>query len=167
MCHHSALDAGVKLRPTEEELKQIGPDFAARWKEHFVDSPDKPVMWMGPVSMSVILFGCRCLFTDVSSLIIWSPCIRNVTKIGLLVTGPSPPIPNTSPWDTSYSTPPHSDMSISHRVKMYTLIMTLILATSRRKSLCYSTPIDLMLFLLIYSSGTMPYTDTGFYLCFL
>ena len=47
----SALDAGVKLRPTEEELKAIGPAFKQKWEEYYVGVPDKPVMWIGPVSM--------------------------------------------------------------------------------------------------------------------
>ncbi|KDQ62486.1 alcohol oxidase [Jaapia argillacea MUCL 33604] len=53
MMASNALDAGIKLRPSPEELKQIGPDFEPRWKEYFENAPDKPVMWMGPVSMFV------------------------------------------------------------------------------------------------------------------
>ncbi|KIP06402.1 hypothetical protein PHLGIDRAFT_72751 [Phlebiopsis gigantea 11061_1 CR5-6] len=49
----NALDAGVKLRPNEEELKAIGPDFRQKWEEYYVGVPDKPVMWIGPVSMFV------------------------------------------------------------------------------------------------------------------
>lgn len=47
----SALDAGVKLRPTDEERKAIGPAFDKKWQEYYVNAPDKPVMWFGPVSM--------------------------------------------------------------------------------------------------------------------
>jgi len=49
----NALDAGIKIRPTTEELKAIGPNFQQRWETFFKDAPDKPVMWMGPVSMLV------------------------------------------------------------------------------------------------------------------
>jgi len=48
---HSALDAGVKIRPSAEELEAIGPDFAARWQEYFAAAPDKPAMWLGPISV--------------------------------------------------------------------------------------------------------------------
>ncbi|EMD35142.1 hypothetical protein CERSUDRAFT_139982 [Gelatoporia subvermispora B] len=47
----NALDAGVKIRPSPAELAVIGPDFAARWKEYFADAPDKPIMWLGPISV--------------------------------------------------------------------------------------------------------------------
>ena len=49
----SALDAGVKLRPTEQERKDIGSAFEKKWEEYYVNAPDKPVMWIGPVSMYV------------------------------------------------------------------------------------------------------------------
>ncbi|TFK52445.1 hypothetical protein OE88DRAFT_1657716 [Heliocybe sulcata] len=49
---HNAIDSGIKLRPTPEELKEIGPDFEERWKEYFENAPDKPVLWIGAVSMS-------------------------------------------------------------------------------------------------------------------
>lgn len=41
----------MKLRPTEEELKTIGPDFTARWKEYFVNAPDKPILYIGPLAV--------------------------------------------------------------------------------------------------------------------
>ncbi|KAL4253749.1 GMC oxidoreductase family protein [Abortiporus biennis] len=50
---HNALDAGVKIRPSEEELKAIGPEFTERWKSYFENAPDKPAMWIGAVSMLV------------------------------------------------------------------------------------------------------------------
>ncbi|KAH8079784.1 alcohol oxidase-like protein [Cristinia sonorae] len=49
----NGIDAGLKLRPTEQELKEIGPDFEARWKEFYADAPDKPVLWFGPLAMFV------------------------------------------------------------------------------------------------------------------
>ncbi|KAH8826569.1 GMC oxidoreductase-domain-containing protein [Flagelloscypha sp. PMI_526] len=49
---HNGIDAGVKLRPTAQELAQM-PAFSTRWKEYFQNAPDKPVLWMGPLSMHV------------------------------------------------------------------------------------------------------------------
>lgn len=44
----NGIDAGVKIRPTESELKQIAswptPHFTEGWKSYFKDKPDKPVM---------------------------------------------------------------------------------------------------------------------------
>ena len=42
----SGLDACIKLRPNEKELKELGPEFSQRWKDYFADKPDKPVMWV-------------------------------------------------------------------------------------------------------------------------
>ncbi|CCM05911.1 uncharacterized protein FIBRA_08149 [Fibroporia radiculosa] len=44
---HNGIDGGVKLRPLEEELDQLGPEFEQRWTEYFANAPDKPVMWLG------------------------------------------------------------------------------------------------------------------------
>ncbi|KAJ8517833.1 hypothetical protein ONZ45_g5014 [Pleurotus djamor] len=41
----NAIDAGFKIRPTEEELKEMGPEFNKLWNEYFKDKPDKPVMF--------------------------------------------------------------------------------------------------------------------------
>jgi alcohol oxidase len=44
----NGIDAGVKIRPTEEELKQMDswpcPEFRSGWDSYFKDKPDKPVM---------------------------------------------------------------------------------------------------------------------------
>ncbi|KAH7926098.1 alcohol oxidase [Leucogyrophana mollusca] len=47
---HNGIDAGVKLRPTAEELEELGPEFQNRWQTHFANAPDKPVIWLGPVA---------------------------------------------------------------------------------------------------------------------
>ncbi|KAJ6624000.1 GMC oxidoreductase-domain-containing protein [Mycena sp. CBHHK59/15] len=47
---HNGLDAGAKLRPTADELKELGPAFENRWKTYFEKAHDKPVIWVGPVS---------------------------------------------------------------------------------------------------------------------
>ncbi|EJD00303.1 alcohol oxidase [Fomitiporia mediterranea MF3/22] len=38
-------DAGFKIRPTEEELKEMGTEFNERWNQYFKDKPDKPIMY--------------------------------------------------------------------------------------------------------------------------
>ncbi len=45
MC--SGVDAGIKMRPDLEELKELGPEFKSTWREFFVPSPDKPVVALG------------------------------------------------------------------------------------------------------------------------
>ncbi|KAL8292873.1 hypothetical protein RQP46_000567 [Phenoliferia psychrophenolica] len=46
----NAIDAGFKLRPTEEELAEMGPEFNAFFEKYFRDKPDKPVMFGSIVS---------------------------------------------------------------------------------------------------------------------
>ncbi|TRM68313.1 GMC oxidoreductase-domain-containing protein [Schizophyllum amplum] len=46
----NAIDAGFKIRPTEEELKTMGPEFNELWDKYFKDKPDKPVMFGSIVS---------------------------------------------------------------------------------------------------------------------
>jgi alcohol oxidase len=46
----NSIDAGFKIRPTEEELKEMGPEFNALWDKYFKDKPDKPVMFGSIVS---------------------------------------------------------------------------------------------------------------------
>lgn len=41
----NAIDAGFKIRPTEAELKEMGPEFNELWDKYFKDKPDKPVMF--------------------------------------------------------------------------------------------------------------------------
>ncbi|EIM87866.1 alcohol oxidase-like protein [Stereum hirsutum FP-91666 SS1] len=50
---HNGIDGGVKMRPSPSELEAFGPEFKRRWDTEFVDKPDKPVLWMGIVSMLV------------------------------------------------------------------------------------------------------------------
>ncbi|KAK0204800.1 GMC oxidoreductase-domain-containing protein [Desarmillaria ectypa] len=51
----NGLDAGAKLRPSEKDLKILGPTFNNRWNDFFVNAPDKPVAWVGPLSAYVLL----------------------------------------------------------------------------------------------------------------
>ncbi|TCD71566.1 hypothetical protein EIP91_007313 [Steccherinum ochraceum] len=49
----NGLDAGIKLRPSETELKEIGPAFASRWSDFYVPAPDKPAIFFGPLAVLV------------------------------------------------------------------------------------------------------------------
>ncbi|KAJ4481989.1 hypothetical protein J3R30DRAFT_3851336 [Lentinula aciculospora] len=40
----NSVDAGIKLRPTPDDLKELGPPFKQLWNDYFVSAPDKPVM---------------------------------------------------------------------------------------------------------------------------
>ncbi|KXN88650.1 Alcohol oxidase [Leucoagaricus sp. SymC.cos] len=42
----NGVDAAIKLRPREDELHELGPEFQLRWKEFFANKPDKPIVWM-------------------------------------------------------------------------------------------------------------------------
>lgn len=46
----NAIDAGFKIRPTEAELKEMGPEFNELWDRYFKNKPDKPVMFGSIVS---------------------------------------------------------------------------------------------------------------------
>ncbi|KAF5376477.1 hypothetical protein D9615_008621 [Tricholomella constricta] len=46
----NAIDAGFKIRPNAQELKEMGPEFNALWDKYFKDKPDKPVMFGSIVS---------------------------------------------------------------------------------------------------------------------
>ncbi|OBZ65421.1 Alcohol oxidase 1 [Grifola frondosa] len=41
----NSIDAGFKIRPTEAELKEMGPEFNELWNRYFKDKPDKPVIF--------------------------------------------------------------------------------------------------------------------------
>jgi choline dehydrogenase-like flavoprotein len=38
------VDAGMKLRPSDEQAKAFGPEFEEWWKADFADKPDKPIV---------------------------------------------------------------------------------------------------------------------------
>ena len=50
----SGLDAGIKLRPREDELHELGPDFESRWKDYFANKPDKPIVFIMGLSRYVL-----------------------------------------------------------------------------------------------------------------
>ncbi|KIM40626.1 GMC oxidoreductase [Hebeloma cylindrosporum] len=41
---HNAIDCGIKMRPSAEELAAMSPEFDQRWNSYFANAPDKPVM---------------------------------------------------------------------------------------------------------------------------
>lgn len=50
----NGIDAGVKVRPTEQELKHMDswpfPEFGSGWNSYFKNKPDKPVMHYSVIS---------------------------------------------------------------------------------------------------------------------
>ncbi|KAL4253793.1 GMC oxidoreductase family protein [Abortiporus biennis] len=51
MLANNGLNAGIKMRPSEEELKAIGPIFQKRWQKHYATNPDKPLSFIGPIAL--------------------------------------------------------------------------------------------------------------------
>lgn len=41
----NGIDAGFKIRPTEQEVDEMGPAFRKAWDSYFKDKPDKPLMF--------------------------------------------------------------------------------------------------------------------------
>lgn len=46
----NSIDISSKLRPTDEEVAALGPEFQAAWNKDFKDKPDRPLMLTGLVS---------------------------------------------------------------------------------------------------------------------
>ncbi|KAH8682575.1 alcohol oxidase-like protein [Xylariales sp. PMI_506] len=46
----NAIDISSKLRPTEEEVTALGPEFRNAWDRDFKEAPNRPLMLMGLVS---------------------------------------------------------------------------------------------------------------------
>ncbi|KAJ4321624.1 hypothetical protein N0V94_002824 [Neodidymelliopsis sp. IMI 364377] len=46
----NGIDISSKIRPTEEEVAELGPDFKAAWDRDFKDAPNRPMMLCGLVS---------------------------------------------------------------------------------------------------------------------
>ncbi|KAI5457655.1 GMC oxidoreductase-domain-containing protein [Mariannaea sp. PMI_226] len=45
----NSIDVAGKLRPTEEDVASLGPEFQAAWDRDFKNTPEKPLMLMGVV----------------------------------------------------------------------------------------------------------------------
>jgi choline dehydrogenase-like flavoprotein len=46
----NTIDIASKLRPTEEEVAELGPQFKARWDSDFRDKPNRPLMLLVPLN---------------------------------------------------------------------------------------------------------------------
>ncbi|KAK0201034.1 GMC oxidoreductase-domain-containing protein [Desarmillaria ectypa] len=46
----NGVDAAIKMRPREDELEELGPDFQEYWKKSFADKPDKPLFWLSALA---------------------------------------------------------------------------------------------------------------------
>lgn len=46
----NAVDIASKIRPTEEEVDELGPEFRAAWDHDFKNAPNRPLMLCGLVS---------------------------------------------------------------------------------------------------------------------
>ncbi|KAJ8508104.1 hypothetical protein ONZ45_g9584 [Pleurotus djamor] len=44
------VDAAIKLRPFDDELKDFGEDFLRHWKSYYANKPDKPLMTLGLIA---------------------------------------------------------------------------------------------------------------------
>ncbi|KAK0231695.1 GMC oxidoreductase-domain-containing protein [Armillaria nabsnona] len=42
----NGADAAIKMRPREDELEELGPDFQEYWMKSFANKPDKPLFWL-------------------------------------------------------------------------------------------------------------------------
>ena len=77
MLSSNAIDAGFKIRPTEEELKTMGPEFNELWNRYFKDKPDKPVMFGSIVAGGVLFSPKRPSILSDHDLLQLMPIIRS------------------------------------------------------------------------------------------
>ncbi|KAJ7842957.1 GMC oxidoreductase-domain-containing protein [Mycena olivaceomarginata] len=42
----NAIEAAIKLRPSPDEVEELGPEFLPVWNEFFAKRPDKPMLWL-------------------------------------------------------------------------------------------------------------------------
>ncbi|KAA1473386.1 alcohol oxidase-like protein [Dentipellis sp. KUC8613] len=47
----NGADTAVKIRPSEQELREIGPEFRKVWDKDYAHLPDKPVLLFGAMSL--------------------------------------------------------------------------------------------------------------------
>ncbi|KAB5551150.1 alcohol oxidase-like protein [Coniochaeta sp. 2T2.1] len=50
MLRTNGIDYGSKLRPSEEDVERMGPEFRAYWEEHFKNEPNRPMMFCGTMA---------------------------------------------------------------------------------------------------------------------
>ncbi|KAJ7615032.1 GMC oxidoreductase-domain-containing protein [Mycena polygramma] len=44
---NNGIDAAVKIRPSSDELRELGPEFAGFWNKALANKPDKPLLLIG------------------------------------------------------------------------------------------------------------------------
>ena len=68
---NSAVDAGIKMRPTNEELSSMSPEFSHRWSTFFANAPDKPVMLAIPYAgcVHLILIDQELIFVSFLAMV--------------------------------------------------------------------------------------------------
>jgi hypothetical protein len=98
----NGIDAGVKIRPTKEELDEMKkwptPEFVQGWETYFKNKPDKPVMHYSVISGYGLLFPLSLPFGLILVIVL--------TSIDGSATTCSCPQANSSPCSTSWYVPP-------------------------------------------------------------
>ena len=62
----NGCNAGIKIRPTKEELSSMSPEFDHRWSTYFANVPDKPVMLIVPYARWVhLVLDYSMIWTDI------------------------------------------------------------------------------------------------------
>lgn len=61
-----------QIRPNEQELKEMGPEFNELWNTYFKDKPDKPVMFGSIVAGGGCEVATRFALTDKSWLLAYA-----------------------------------------------------------------------------------------------
>jgi alcohol oxidase len=46
----SGINAGIKMRPSQEDLKELGQEFEQTWKGFYAPAPDKPLIIMSIIT---------------------------------------------------------------------------------------------------------------------
>ncbi|CAZ79441.1 unnamed protein product [Tuber melanosporum] len=81
------VNAGGKVRPTQEEIEEMGPEFRKLYDEYFKDAPDKPVMF---VSLGNAFFGDHTLVPPGKYITIALYLEYPASRGTIHVTSPSP-----------------------------------------------------------------------------
>lgn len=54
----SGIDAGIKIRPNSQDLEELSPEMQMRWRDFYANSPDRPLLLMGPMAAYVKCYLC-------------------------------------------------------------------------------------------------------------
>lgn len=52
------VDTGIKLRPTKDEVRTMGPEFEEFWADYFTNKPDKPLIYIGIFTTYILVMSC-------------------------------------------------------------------------------------------------------------